>query len=46
MTPRVVAVPTSNSVKVVRARAGTAAARWPMRAVSSGGMAMGVADIC
>src|SRR3982750_3101223 len=43
--PRVVAAPSSSSVKVVRARRGTAAARRPTSVVRSGGMAAAVVGI-
>src|SRR3954447_7079927 len=43
--PRVVAAPSSSSVKVVRARRGTAAARRPTSVVRSGGMAAAVVSI-
>ncbi len=41
--PRVTAAPMSSSVKVIRARRGTAAAMWPMSVVRIGGM--GTVDI-
>src|SRR5947199_10274141 len=43
--PRVVAAPSSSSVKVVRARRGTASARRPTSVVRSGGMAAAVVGI-
>src|SRR3954449_6181553 len=43
--PRVVAAPSSSSVKVVRARRGTAAARRPTSVVRSGGTAVAVVGI-
>src|SRR3954467_13782818 len=43
--PRVTAAPISSSVKVARARPGTAAARRPMRAARTGGTGTAVVDI-
>src|SRR3954453_10497396 len=43
--PRVVAAPSSSSVKVVRARRGTASARRPTSVVRSGGMGAGGGSI-